>query len=371
MTSMLPSDFVPIDVEDVETIHGRMLEVIQEVDPDTDVQLGSPAWDATRPGAQELQDIQQRIVDGVLATIPATSWGIYLDELVKEADIERKGGGAAAGVVTFEAFSLLDVPEGTVLLTEAGLRYLTTEAVTVSPPTEQEDPDNPQPGLVTVAIVAEAEGAEYNVPPFSIRFIDRAFEGLVTVIQDTAVAGGYDAETDEELKQRYFLRIRNTSGGGNRKDYENWALEVEQVSAVKVFAADPSPGSVTVLVWTKEGTPSVELLDEVRDKLNERASLIANNVVLAPSTLAINISGTLTVMQGYDEATISTLFEAAVSDYLNGVTFSGSPVRYTELLKRLLDIEGVIDVTGFALNGTTGNVVLGEKQAPVLGTVTL
>ena len=371
MTSPLPTSFVSIEAESADVIHARMLDQIKQYDADVDTQEGSPVWDATKPGADELADVQRMIVDSVYAAIPSTSWGEFLDELVREVGISRKPGQKATGSVKLRSTVDITIPAGTVISTEADVRFtLNTDAV-ITPPAEQVDPDNPEPGETSVPITAEDVGLAYNVSAFTLTRLPREFQNLVTIRQETAMTGGLDAESDAELKSRYFQRLQNVSGGGNRQDYVNWALEIEQVSAAKVFPTDPSPGSVTVLIWTKQGTPDVTVLDATQAHINEKASLIANNLVLAPTPRLIDITGTLSVIEGYEASEVIASYTIKVNEYLNTVVFTPNPVRYTELLKILLDTDGVLDVTDFLVNGGLNNIVPAEKEAPVLNEVTL
>lgn len=371
MTSPLPTSFISIEAESAEVIHARMLDQAKQYDGDTDTQEGSPVWDATKPGADEIADVQRMIVDSVYAAIPSTSWGEFLDELVKEVGITRKPGQLATGTIKLQSNVDITVPAGTVISTEADVRFtLNTDAV-ITPPAEQPDPDNPIPGETTVSVTAEDVGLVYNVSAFTLTRLPREFQNLVTIRQEVAMTGGLDAESDTELKSRYFQRLQNVSGGGNRQDYVNWALEIEQVSAAKVFPTDPSPGSVTVLIWTKTGEPDVSVLDATQAHIDEKASLIATNLIQAPTSRPIDITGTLSVIEGYEAAEVIAAYETQVNAYLNSVVFTANPVRYTELLKILLDTDGVLDVTDFLVNGGLNNIVPATKEAPVLGSVTL
>ena len=370
MALTLPPEILDIMVsEPADDIHDRMLAVIRSYDADTDVQVGSVAWDATRPGAVEMEEIQKQINDGIAAAIPTLSYGPYLEEHVKGQRLERKPGFKATGVVNLSSTVDVTIPAGTVVRDGADRRFTTDTEVVITPPELQPDPDNPAPGVASVGITAEEYGIDYNVSPYTIRFISREFEGLVTVTQEQATTGGIDPESDAELKERYLASVRNQSGAGNPEDYRAWALSVNGVYAAKPIRATPSPGSVTIVIATQTGIPTAELVAEVQREIDEKAGLIANNIVEAASSLTLNLTGTVSYQADADETSVIDAYKRSVNTYLQTLYFAGEPVRYAQLFQLLVTTDGVTDVEGFTVNGGVANLMPGEREVPVLGAV--
>ena len=58
------------------------------------------------------------------------------------------------------------------------------------------------------------------------------------------ITGGYDAETDDELRRRYFEKVRSLVTFGNKYHYINWAKEVVVVGdanvAIERFCYSPT-----------------------------------------------------------------------------------------------------------------------------------
>lgn len=371
MTSPLPTSFVTIEAENADTIHARMLAVAKQYDPDVDTQLGSPVWDAQRPSAEEIESVQISIVNAVSAVIPATSWGDYLDDHVAEAGLTRKPGDVATGSVTLKSTVDVTIPIGTVLATINGLEFVTDAEAVITPPESQPDPDNPEPGATTVNVTANAVGREYNISPYTLRLVPRAFEGIVTVEQTQSMSGGVDAESDADLRERYFAVIRNRSGAGNPDNYKGWALEVNGTKAAKVFRATPSPGSVTIAVASQEGVPDSTLVDEVQTLIDARANVLSNNIVVPATALPVNIEGTLTLMPDTLLADVQTAFEDGVTAYLESLYYTGEPVRYSAVYQLLLNTTGVLDVSDFTLNNAVANILAEGTDIATLGAVTL
>lgn len=370
MDYTLPSELLDYLVsEDADAIHSRMLGKVREYDGDTDTQVGSPAWDATRPGSLEIEELQKQINDGIAAAIPLLSFGPFLEEHVKSQRLTRKPGAKATGILTLEATVDVTIEEGTTVWDAADRRFVVQDTVSILPPSEQPDPDDLIPGTATVTVVAEDFGLAYNVSPYTIRFIDREYEGLVSIRQAAAMTGGLDAETDDELKERYLIAIRNQSGAGNLEDYKGWALSVNGVYAAQPLRATPGPGSVTVVIASQEGVPDAELVAEVQDAIDARANLVANNIVEAAQPLTLNLTGTLSLQPDAVEADVLNAYTQAVNAYLRPLYFSGEPVRYSQLYQLLVTTEGVMDVEGFLMNGSTVNLTPAEREIPILGTV--
>ena len=91
----------------------------------------------------------------------------------------------------------------------------------------------------------------------------------------------------------------------------------------------------------------------------------------SPETLTINVAANVVLDGSKTAGEVKTAFTAALDSFLKETIFNTRRVSYAKLGSLLLDIPGVEDFDGFLLNSGTGNVAVGEKQIPVIGTVTL
>ena len=66
-----------------------------------------------------------------------------------------------------------------------------------------------------------------------------------------------------------------------------------------------------------------------------------------------------------------TTFKANLEEYLKATTFKEYRVSYAKVGSLLLSTEGVRDCDSLILNGTSGNIIVGEKEIPVIGDVNL
>ncbi|WP_026831460.1 baseplate J/gp47 family protein [Exiguobacterium antarcticum] len=355
-----------------DEVHEEMLRVVEENDSKAMTEVGEPIWDATRPVASVAANIANDVRFGIRAAIPQLSYGGFLDEHAKDVLNEgRKPGVKAKVPVTLSANYAVTVPQGTFLYTESGLQYLLDTDVELIPPEEQPDPDYLIPGTASTTATAADIGILYNPVRGAINTVDGDFRDIVTVKNEEAIVQGVDQESDDDLKARMRLVARNLSGAGNLDDYEAWALEATGITKAKVFRADPTPGSVTVLVASKEGMPTAEQVAEAQAKVSAKGALIANNLVFAPTPLPISIEANITIETDAVFADAEVAFEQALQDYLAERAFSGDVIRYAQLFNLLIDQPGMVDVENLLVNGGTANITPGTKEIATLGTVTL
>jgi uncharacterized phage protein gp47/JayE len=98
---------------------------------------------------------------------------------------------------------------------------------------------------VTGNIRALDPGALGNLPDGSALTISPTINGISSTATTYGLTGGTDDETDDQLRARILLRIRNPPMGGSQADYESWALAVAGVT--RAWAA-PEQGTGTITV---------------------------------------------------------------------------------------------------------------------------
>lgn len=90
--------------------------------------------------------------------------------------------------------------------------------------------------------------------------------------------------------------------------------------------------------------------------------------------VSINVETTLTLDTGYTTASVMPDVTAKIEAYLDELRKSWQDtnqtiVRVALIDARILDVPGVLDVTGTKLNGVAANVTLASDEVPVLGQV--
>lgn len=253
--------------------------------------------------------------------------------------------------------------------------------------------------------------------------------GLETATLTEVLIPGEDDEDTEVFRQRYFDSFNEQTFGGNRADYLAKVRGVDGVGdckIIRVWNGDIRPAEMipnaAVQEWfrtfstanedvkewltavytaafqkklTVGGTVRVVIVDS--DDYGEASSALVQSVqqMLDPETDAgeglglapighvvsvasadavqIQIKTTVTFEEGYNWSNTSTAMEEAVNAYLlelrkewSGV--SQIIVRISQVETRILGVNGIVDVTGTKINGSSSNLTLGKYEIPVLMT---
>ena len=354
--------------EDEETIHRRMLE---KAPPGIDTSKGSFFWDSTRPGAIEKAQLVQFTLQNLLQVFfVQTSYGQYLDYLGQVRGVTRLPATSSTGKVKFTG------QPGTVI--NAGTR-VSTQSSANSPAIIFEITESGvinEQGEVTVSAVCTEAGTSGNVPPGTIVLMVEPIEGVASVTNPEPFAGGTDIEDDDTFRERILDSLRIPATSGNKAHYRLWAREVPGVGDAKVFPLWNGPGTVKVVIVDRnKRVANSELLDAVTTHIEEMRPIGAEVTVVSATEKQINITADVSLASGYTIGytivQVQQLYEEAVTNFFKEIVLGETYVSYAQLGKILLETPGVGDYANMLVNGSAANVLLGEEEIPVLGTVTL
>ncbi|MED4399765.1 baseplate J/gp47 family protein [Metabacillus fastidiosus] len=343
-----------------ERTQEEILESMKEsVRDDVDKREGSVVHDMLAPPAQEIEMLGFEL-DAILELgFADTSQVEYLERRTAELGIFRKSALPASGTVTFIGNEGTPINAGTRILTDEGVPFVTTEYTVITN------------GVANVTVEAEWLGAIGNIGPSEIFTIEGDPVGLQSVTNTLTFTGGVDEETDEELKARYFLKVRKPITSGNKYHYELWATEVEGVSAAKVHPLWNGNGTVKVVVIDSNGrAPSQTIIDAVITHIedDERKPIGATVTVVPVTEVPLNISASLTLEGNLLIADVQQAVEESISRYL---LEAGSFVRYSQIANAIIDTDGVLDYANLTVNLGTANIPIDGDSVPVIGMVTL
>nr|BDD46357.1 hypothetical protein 3 [Pelagibacterales bacterium] len=243
-----------------EEILKRMLSNIPD---DLDKAEGSYIWDALSPASIELALAAIWAQQILKRGFASTTFGEYLDLRCEEHGITRKAPVKATGQVKFTGVAETIVPLGTLIATpssstdESSKEFETIEEVTLD-----------SSGVAYASIEALEAGENGNVAAGTITILGDNITGVSSVTNETATTGGADEESDEALRERFLQKVRNPVSGGNRADYVNWALEVQNVGGVTVIPAENGGGTVGVYIIDQTKVPaSQESVNNVQNHI--------------------------------------------------------------------------------------------------------
>lgn len=334
--------------------------MLSNVNDEYDKTEGGLFYDNLAPVSIEIEEIRKTLEYIFLNSFAETAEGEYLDNICKEVGIFRKQATKSKGKVVIKGTPNTVIPIGTKVASDTYI-YLTTEEKTIG-----------VSGEVEVSIESENTGKIYNLPKNTIVNFPITMPNLNEVNNPSETVDGYDGESDDELRERYYFKVREPVTSGNIYHYKKWAFEVEGVGGVKVFPLWNGNGTVKVVVVNSDiGEAEESLLKRVRDYLEEVRPIGATVTVKSAIGKTISISGTIKISKNIKFDEVKTEFETKVKEYFRKVGFKQDYVSYAQLGNILLNIQGVSDYDDLKINNTTLNVQLAAEEIPKLTTITL
>ena len=363
-------------------------EALDRVPNTIDKREGSIIYDALAPACYELSEYYMRLKKILQDTYAETASGQYLDLRVAEQGIVRFQATHAVKKGIFET------ENGNPIEIQIGSRFSTiseTEAINyevTAPYLEGGDPV-----LGTYELTCERVGTignSYvgNLIPISY------IQGLSSAVLSDLIIPARDTETDEQLRERYFLSLKDKPFGGNIAQYKETLKDIDGVGDAQIYPAWDGGGTVKVSVVDASFEPISsrfkDIIQEMIDPPPQGEGLglapIGHKVtVVAPSELTINIETTLVLMTGYTKNEVSGPITDALEDYLLDIRRNWGVgdefnqyvvgVYISRINAAILSVPGIANVTNTKINSLTEDLTLLEnatiQQLPILGALTL
>ena len=131
-----------------------------------------------------------------------TAVGSSLYNLGRAIGLQLLGAQKAVGYLTFYGDDGVEVPEGYLAETTAGVQYVTLQSGVITG------------GSVTLPATAAVAGPDGNTLEGTITGITNPMSGITGVTNVAAFEGGRNTETDAEFRERYYLSV-DFAGGVN------------------------------------------------------------------------------------------------------------------------------------------------------------
>lgn len=293
-------------------------------------------------------------------SFPQTAKGEYLDYHAQTRGLERRKATCAVGTLRFfagaNAPADYGIPENTVCMNDAGIRFCTTSGAVL------------RAGEPHVDVPAQAvePGESGNAIAGAVTVISALPAGIVACTNPQAFSGGSDAETDEALRERILESYRRLPNGANAAFYEQTALSFDEVAAAKAVGRARGIGTVDVYIASQGGAPTQELRDRVAAVLEEKREIAVDVRVLAPTMREVDVSAEIAVKPGYALYEVCERAEAALRAQFTGMAL-GRNVLTAQLSALIFGVEGVANCH---LLTPAGDVAVGPTELPVLRTIT-
>ena len=375
------------DYLDKYTFKYLMESALDNVPDSLDKREGSIIYDALAPACYELAEYYMELKKMLENTFASTANNEYLDLRVAEQGLERYAASYAVkrGDFLTSSGNPAVIPIGSrfsVISDTLNLNYEVTEAY-------RDEFGAVVPGAYRMTCEEiGTQGNSYTGPLIPITFIPN----LKTATLSDLLVPARDEETDDELRDRYFLTINDKPFGGNLAQYNEVLKGIDGVGAVQIYPVWNGGGSVKLSVIDAEyniiTNDFITTLQNMIDPTPQGTGLglapIGHTVtVTTPTEKIIDITATVALENGYTLGQVTPLIEEAIESYLLGLReiwgisddFNNYSlaVYIARINAAVLGVAGIANVTGTTINGLASDLILTQdattQELPVLGTV--
>lgn len=320
-----------------------------------DKREGSVIYNALAPAAIELQQAYIAIDASLKETFIKTATSSYLEDKVSEKGLSRIKATKAIKKGVFN----IEVPIGS-RFGGGEYNYVVSEKIADCEYAMQCE-------------TAGAVGNNYIGPIIPIDYI----HGLATAELTELLIPARDAETDDELRSRFFTNVSEAPIDGNMAQYKKWASEYGTIGKTKIFPLWNGPNTVKVSILnTDSRIASNELIEEFQNYLDPNSSGLGNGMapigaivtVTTATELLINITLYASLAEGYSEI---VGLEEDIENWFKEIAYIKQKVNFYELASLILSNESVSGISNLIMNDKSTDIQLSEEQIPKLGILTI
>lgn len=278
-------------------------------------------------------------------------WGVW-----------RKAATVAEGELTVTATATTFVPAGTRWQRPDGTVFESVSDTTIVA------------GESNISVVALEEGRNGN----TAAGVPLELVSPVVNVRGSAVCryigGGAELETIDSLRSRLLFRVQYPPAGGNKFDYERWALEVPGVTRAWCLPRYRGHGTVGVMFVMDEESnifPGTNDLQRVEDYLTGHVNPLTNQVegkttgaeliVMSPDTHVVNfdirLSPNTPVVRDAVKANLKALLDRQLP---------GGRVYLSEIRATVSNTQGETDNTVLS---PMADINAGENEIFILGNI--
>lgn len=335
--------------------------MLHNISDNYDKSEGSFVFDVTKASAIEIAN-QQIEIDNVINKLDVEK--LVGDELTRfvyqRTGISRKLSSHATTSVLITGTPFTTLEEKSLVAAE-DIFYEVIENSVLS-----------EIGTAAVKVKCLVAGIVGNVPSNTIKSFPMTIANITSVINTESVTNGFEAESDADLRTRYYDKLQRPGKAGNKYHYAEWAKSVIGVGKVKVFPRWNGPLTVKVVIVNANGDVAKQtLIDSVYKFIESERPFGATVTVSSATYFMVNIKFTLIVEEGYEVNEVLVTIKKNIEDYFKKISFEEtiSYVSQAQIGREILEVPGVIDYQNLLLNDFAGNVHFEEEEIPKVGTV--
>lgn len=377
------------DYLDKYTFQYLMESALDNVPDNLDKREGSIIYDALAPACYELAEYYMELKKILENTFASTASNEYLDLRAADQGLTRYAASYAVkrGDFLTSSGNPAVIPIGSrfsVISDTLNLNYAVTEAY-------RDEFGAVVPGAYRMTCEEiGTQGNSYTGPLIPITFIS----SLKTATLSDLLVPARDEETDDELRNRYFLAVNDKPFGGNLAQYDEELKGIDGVGEVQVYPVWNGGGSVKLSIIdaeyniiTNDFIATLQnMIDPTPQGIGIGLAPIGHIVtVTTPTEKILNITATVALESGYTLGQVTPLIEDAIESYLLGLReiwgISDDLNNYalTVYIARInaavLGVAGIANIIGTTINGLASDLILTQdattQELPVLGTVVI
>lgn len=195
---------------------------------------------------------------------------------------------------------------------------------------------------------------------------------IATAANTATTAGGVNAETDDELRERAKLAPASFSVAGPRNAYAYFARRASS-AIIDVAVAQITPGTVGVYPLTEGGTTPPEILTLVEVELNDDSvrPLCDTVVVEAPTVVDYDIEVDITTYEDADVDLVQTAIEEALAALAADRASSlGRDVTLAQIISTCIAVD-TDSVYNVVVTSPASSLTVAFNAVAIVGTITV
>jgi uncharacterized phage protein gp47/JayE len=200
--------------------------------------------------------------------------------------------------------------------------------------------------------------------------------GITAVTNPLTFSGGADRESDTSLRSAIARASEFAGSSGNQTDLFRWTREATQnYGQIKIIPLWNGRGTAKVVMTDAGGgIPDAFTLNQVKTYIDPppdgwglgKAPIDQAVTVTGPQMVGIALTATVIPEVSIPNISYLTVpIQQALNDYVLGLNM-GDDVLRAELMKTIMLVAGVYNVTVLTLNGGTADVVITDQQKALL-----
>ncbi len=220
-------------------------------------------------------------------------------------------------------------------------------------------------------LIAVKSGTIGNTAENTITKLVTSNANIQSITNPKSIEGGTDEETDNALRERYYIRLSMPATSGNKAHYILWATECAGVGGAKADRDNLVPNKVNVYICGDNGeSADIDTVKFVQKRIDPNmngdgsgtAPVGAICEVFSAGIKQINISANIETDNTISKEIMIENIKTAIKTYINTINFKKTEISYARLLNIAIGCNGVNDITDFKLNDGYTNVTCEETE---------